>query len=125
MATPSPMLSKVIRNSAWRWRISSSSRAVSIAMTACAAKLCTSAICFFGEGVHLPAMDREAANQGAILAQRDPQRCAGVRDVNRRTAPRAAMAIGIGVADVDDVNDVLSVNQAIERITRKRRKRLR
>jgi len=37
-------LSKVTRNSAWRWRISFKSRALSIAMTACAAKFCNSAI---------------------------------------------------------------------------------
>src|SRR5262249_38092243 len=79
---------------------------------------------FFGEGADLPAMDRKAANQGAILAQRDPQRRAGVRDVNQRAAPRAAMAVGIGVTEVDDVNDLLSANEAIESITWKRRKRL-
>ena len=50
IATPSPMLSNVTRNSAWRWRISSSSRALSMAITACAAKFSSSVICLSENG---------------------------------------------------------------------------
>jgi len=50
-ATPSPMLSKVTRNSAWRSRNSSNRRAFSIAITAWSAKVFSNVICFSVNGL--------------------------------------------------------------------------
>ena len=54
-----------------RWRSSLSSRAFSMAMTACAAKFCHQLDLLVGEGPHLLAVDDDGADQVVILEHRD------------------------------------------------------
>ena len=50
-----------------RWRSSFNSRVFSMAMTACAAKLCHQLDLLVGEWPHLLAVDRDSADQFAFL----------------------------------------------------------
>ena len=70
-------------------RVSVISRAFSIAMTACAAKFCSSAICFVGKRPDLLAVGDDDAEQAVVLAQRHAQQRPGAAESTLSAAHRA------------------------------------
>ena len=118
IATPSPMFSNVTRSSSWRWRISSSNRAFSIAITAWAAKFSNSAICL---------------SENALISRRHatmaPRTCWSLRSATHNAVwapPISTAARRIGLATrpapvgcgIDDVDRRLASRDATEGVFR-------
>ena len=95
-----------LSSSTVRCRNSLSSRAFSMAMTACCAKFSRSATSF-GERPYLPAGGDDLTEQDLVLAQRDEQDCPHPGDLCRRLRDRVVHA-----PDVDDVNKALPIYQS-------------
>ena len=77
-------------------------------MTACAAKLCNSAICFSGERPHLLAVDEDRPEQGFVLTQGHPKRASRAAQIDNGAPLRLAVAIGVLFPHVGDRDDVHS-----------------
>jgi len=85
-------------------RVSVRSRAFSIAMTACAAKFCNSAICLSVKGRTLAANRRDVTDKHTILAQRHEQHSADARCIEGLSCYRMVNLNHIG--DVDKISAV-------------------
>ena len=77
-------------------------------MTACAAKLCNTAICFSGEWPHLLAVDEDRPEQGFVLTQGHPKRASRAAQIDNGAPLRLAVAIGVLFPHVGDRDDVHS-----------------
>ena len=75
-------------------RVSVMSRAFSIAMTACAAKFCSSAICLSVNG-RTSGDTAGMRRAGAVLAQRNRHRGAGATEIDERTTRRRARSVDL------------------------------
>src|SRR5262249_38046499 len=69
-----------------RWRSSLSNRAFSIAITACAAKFCTTFDLLIGERPHLLAVDDDKSDHLVVSEQRHANQAPGMREFDRRYA---------------------------------------
>ena len=87
-----------------RWRNSPSNRAFSIAITACAAKFSSRAICLSGNTPGFPALDPDEADHGSVLEQRHLQKRADTAQfdqASRTPGEFASSAIGHDVRGLD------------------------
>ncbi len=95
-------------------RVSVKSRAFSIAMTACAAKFCNSAICLLGEGTDLLTINHENAEEDIILHQwrRKPGSCP--TEVDRGDTYRIAQVISVLCCEIRYMDEACPINDTTQ-----------
>src|SRR5215469_227787 len=94
-------------------RVSVMSRAFSIAMTACAAKFCSSAICLSENGRGFLAVDAKHALQGALFAQSNAEQATtlvALAPINKSSCGRMARAVKVCIHDICDMDNILAAD---------------
>ena len=93
-------------------RVSLISRAFSIAITACAAKFCNSAICLRGKRSHFLAVEHDETKDRLVLAQRYDHEGAGTAEIDDGTPIGLTVSVRVGIHEVENVNDALPLKNA-------------
>ena len=98
-----------------RWRSSLSSRVFSMAMTACAAKFCTSSICLSVKGQHLLPVYGDDPDQLIILEHGHRNNCPVAAKVRTGDHERVTLAVRVALGGIENLGNLFGPCGTAER----------